>query len=181
MKTIKILTLIALVPLLLFFMVGWFNHDPSKPKSPKKDYNFVPRVKKYIDQETGEGVAKKFGLTYLSSGDRITGLESSTWCYSFLSRETLTPEQGDALIKKIHLALFEELYKNPDVSEFFRRREDVFGQDQIGVKITFWTKDYNRIKPPGIAQVSAVQGKYSYNFANEDDSLGSYIFFSSFQ
>ena len=155
--------------LLLVFLL--FLSSGGSFFSNRKDH-LVPRVKNFLNQEVPSKVAKQFNLQYLTSDDKLSGLTPCIWSYSFLSFEKLSAEEGGDLIRKVHQVLYDELSKNPEVSTFFERKKVALSKDQISLKISFWTAEYNRIRPPYIAQVTEVQNCYYYYQAKEDDSLG---------
>ena len=146
-----------------------------------------PRICEKAITDSAKIIANEYNLTYLVDGGSITPLKKCHWSYSFLSHNLLTPQEGKELILKLREAIVDGLDKNKNVIDYLYSNKDLsvavplrrklpypatISKELIGIKITFWTKDFDRIKPPHIAQIVVSPKGTSYYFANPDDSLG---------
>lgn len=140
---------------ILFLLLFLFTSDP----------NWNIRNETYLEKIVPEKISR---LTFLTSSYRLSYLDGAKWAYSFLSYEGLTPEEGRELVLKVQNDLVKEIQKNQEAIQYLNAKEL---DKEIAVKITFWTKDFDRLQPPHIAQIYYLNGKVYYNLADPEGNL----------
>lgn len=126
-------------------------------------------------KKTLYNLAKKHHLKLLiTGGGPIIDSNRARWSVSYMSNQTLTTDQVRPIITDMakevyHLVttdpkflneenLLHEEYDEPLVSQIF--------PDRIGIKITFWDQNMDRMKQPAIAQVIFNDKTITYFFAD---------------
>lgn len=132
------------------------------------DPNWNLRNEAYLEKTVPANISG-----YLMSSYRLSYLHGAKWAYAFMSNEGMTPEQGKELLLRVQRNLVEEIRKNPEAIQYLYQSLDakeLKGED-IAVKITFWTKDYDRLQAPNLAQIFYLNGKVYYNYADGEGNL----------
>ena len=106
-----------------------------------------------------QDVAKTCGL-HLLLVDNVTPSPDVSFCMVFTSTRPLILEEARAVSEGIVSNFQVWLSKNPAVCRYrSSKRVDL---SEIGLKISFWDKDMNRIPMPYIAEVVFADGQFYY-------------------
>lgn len=113
-----------------------------------------------------QDVAKTCGL-HLLLVDNVTPSPDVSFCMAFTSTRPLILEEARAVSEGIVSNFQVWLSKNPAVGRYrgFKR----VNLNEIGLKISFWDKDMNRIPAPYVAEVVFADGQFYY-FQKDDES-----------
>jgi len=130
-----------------------------------------------------EKLGREYDLRLLTiSTKRIVGSKKFGDSYNYLSHSPMIAEEAKALaemlFKKIYHRMKDErryieylnfilTYESNDTDRYWPPRPEHFA-----VKLSFWDQDYNRIKPPYVAQVVIVDDETKVFYADEKDVLG---------
>lgn len=122
----------------------------------------------YAIESYGQQVAKANGLRLLLI-DNVTNSPKTMYCMAFTSERTLSLQEAKPLAQAIVDDFLKMLQNSPSVRRYSLMKEEMPKRSLIGLKISFWDSDMNRVKPPNIAEILYVDDTFSY-FVRDPDT-----------
>lgn len=121
----------------------------------------------YAIEDYGQNVAKTCGLRLLVI-DNVTNDPKVVYCLAFTSDKSLIMEEAKALARDIRDDFLHMLQHDPSVRRYAVMKEEFPKKQVIGLKISFWNRDMDRIKQPYIAEIQCVGDTFYYYVADPD-------------
>jgi hypothetical protein len=120
-------------------------------------------------------LGKKHELEVIITGTgKIIDSLKATWSVSLIGRQALTLDEVRPIITEFAQSLYQLASTDP---RFLDKMNGMYAvehkpsipaitPDMIGIKITFWDKNVDRVKQPAVAQVIFTDNKITYLFAD---------------
>jgi len=162
----------------IFFMMLFGVREMPAYMGPKYEVQF----RKQYDA-IGQKAGKKHGLRLLTSGfEDLLDEQKVTFVLNYMSREKMTQAEAGAftlnLVQEIWQLLKDDRYYLNYIHTIapmnIYNEEDLIPPriEHVGIKLTFWDEEMNRMKPPHVAQVQVSGGKIRYYYSDENEFLG---------
>lgn len=120
-------------------------------------------------------MAKKYNLELLVTGTgTIVDSHIANWVVSYLSHDQLSLHQVRPIITSMAKELYQLITTDPKFLNYQNLQNQDYQEplipkldpDRIGIKITFWDQNMDRMKQPAIAQVIFNDKTITYFFAD---------------
>lgn len=121
-----------------------------------------------------ESLAKKYGLTVLTTGDGngLIGNYRTRFSVGYASHQQLTLEQARTFAQPFMREMLDKMYQDPVYYRYnlgdYPDKAKEFPPVFMGFKVSYWDDNINPLKPPYIAKIIATGESIKYYYVDPE-------------